>query len=150
MEDAVFGTQEIRLHIRRLDTPVDGAGTRNEVTLEDSHGRTLRISIGACEAMSILRRLDAEQAPSPVEPRAHDLILEICSALDASVEKVVIDDLWHLTYYAKLHLLTRAGEIAIDARPSDAMALALRAGAPIFATEAVMVAGQREEHEGPE
>jgi uncharacterized protein len=144
MEDQDFNNQEVRVYIRQLGTPANATPTINIVELEDDRGRTLRISIGVCEAMSILRKLEEDEAVSyPIEPHAHDLLLEICNTFNASLEKVVIDDLWHRTYYAKLYLQTPTGLLTIDARPSDAMPFALRANAPIFALESVLIASER-------
>jgi uncharacterized protein len=129
---------EILLEVKQLGTPVNAPGTQNIVVLGDAYKRELHISIGLCEAMAILRKLDPKEARLGKKTYAHDLLLNICGALGSQVEKVVIDDLWKKTYYAKLHLRRGEESIAVDARPSDAIALAMRAEAPIYATESVM------------
>jgi hypothetical protein len=67
------------------------------------------------------------------------------TALGGRLEKVVVDDLWNETYYAKLHLTVDSETVTVDARPSDAVALGLRAEASIFVTDTVMAASKRPE-----
>ena len=75
---------------------------------------------------------------APPRPMSHDLIKSVLDAVDAKVLSVVVNDLKENTYYAKLHLMFQDAEYAVDARPSDAIALALRAGAPVFAAEELL------------
>jgi bifunctional DNase/RNase len=140
MGNEALENQEVLLEIRQLGTPVSAPGTQNIVVLGDAYNREIHISIGLCEAMAILRKLEAKESQPNEKPYAHDLLLSICQAFGAKIEKVVIDDLWKKTYYAKLHFRLSGEAIFIDARPSDAIALALRAKSPIYATEAVMEA----------
>ena len=71
----------------------------------------------------------------------HDLIKNILESLDARVQKVVVNDLRENTFYAVLHLRLGNADITVDSRPSDAIALALRVGAPIFVEEDVVREG---------
>jgi uncharacterized protein len=91
--------------------------------------REIRISIGAAEAKAIL---DASEKIVPDRPMTHDLLKNVIDRLGATVDRVVIDDAWSDKYYAKIYLLCGREEIQIDARPSDAVATALRFEAPIF------------------
>lgn len=91
--------------------------------------REIRISIGAAEAKSIL---DAAEKVVPDRPMTHDLLKNVIDRMGATVDRVVIDDAWSDKYYAKIYLLRGREEIEIDARPSDAVATALRFEAPIF------------------
>jgi bifunctional DNase/RNase len=91
--------------------------------------------IGLPEVNSIKMKLGGIQPPRPL---THDLLLHAIERLDAKLEKVVIDKLQQSTFYATLHLRRAAGTVEIDARPSDSVALAVRANAPIFAAEEVM------------
>ena len=87
--------------------------------------------MGRCvfEANAIAMQLEKIEAPRPM---THDLLRNLVRELSAKVERIEINDLKQNTFYATIYL-SRAGEtIRIDARPSDAMALALRADAPIF------------------
>lgn len=92
------------------------------------------IVVGPPEANAINIAMEGIQLPRPI---THDLMKAILDELNARVERVVISDLKDETYYAQIHLRTAGGERDIDARPSDAIALALRAKAPIFMSEEV-------------
>lgn len=103
--------------------------------LEDTAGRELEIPVGLCEGLAIQLALAGTSVGRPL---THDLLLILAEELDAPVGRVLIDDYSQGTFYARLMLTTPEGEIALDCRPSDAIATALRAHAPIYATEAVM------------
>lgn len=77
----------------------------------------------------------------------HDMMKSLLDLYDAKVISVVITDLADNTYYAKIHLLYQDSEFSIDSRPSDAIAIALRTEAPIFAQEAVLKKQTNEELE---
>jgi bifunctional DNase/RNase len=68
----------------------------------------------------------------------HDLIKNVLEAVEARIEKIVVNDLRENTFFALIHLRMGEEEITVDSRPSDAIALALRAGAPIFVDEDVV------------
>ena len=91
--------------------------------------RVLPIWIGLFEANAIA--LELEKIPTP-RPMTHDLIRDIINGLDATVSKIVVNDLKNNTFYAVIHLSLNGTNIVIDSRPSDAIALALRIGAPIY------------------
>lgn len=95
----------------------------------------LPIWIGKPEANSINFALEGIFTSKPV---VHDLMKSVLDSVGAKVISVVITDLEDNTYYAKLHILYKDGEITVDSRPSDAIALALRVDVPIFATESVL------------
>ncbi|HHT26574.1 MAG TPA: bifunctional nuclease family protein [Firmicutes bacterium] len=92
------------------------------------------IMIGAAEANAINQGLDGQK---PVRPLTHDLLLNMLTALNARLDRVVISDLREDTYYAHIYVKTDAQEHEIDCRPSDALALAIRAGCPIYISEVV-------------
>ncbi|QBE47493.1 bifunctional nuclease family protein [Leucobacter triazinivorans] len=98
-------------------------------------GRILPIWIGQQEAASILI---AVQGATPPRPLSHDLVVSVVRSLDARVARVEIGRIEARTFTAELHLETSVGARAIDARPSDAIAVACRAGAPIFVAESVL------------
>jgi bifunctional DNase/RNase len=103
------------------------------VVLRDLSGKhELPIWIGPAEAVAISVELEGRKPPRPM---THDLIRNILAELQVGLAQVVITDLREKTYYARLILRTNGHERAIDCRPSDAIALALRAGAPIFISE---------------
>ena len=113
------------------------------VLLRDNRGRRVPIFVGQFEAFAISVALEGE---SPDRPFTHDLIRLMLERLDAKIEQIVIDDLWNETFYAKIGILRATGErMEIDARPSDAIALALRVRAPIYMAETVLEATIRTE-----
>ncbi|MFM7842132.1 MAG: bifunctional nuclease family protein, partial [Nitrospira sp.] len=91
--------------------------------------------VGKPEASSISFALEEVTTPRPM---THDLMKAVLDVVDAKVISVVISDLKENTYYAKIHLMYEDSEYVVDARPSDAIALALRTNAPIFANEEVL------------
>lgn len=114
--------------------------------LEESEGeRTLPIWIGFPEARSIASGLEGT---TPVRPNTHDLAERVILGLEATVERVVVTELKNDTYYAVLVLRIDGDEIAIDSRPSDAIAIAVRADAPVFVRESVFDDSSGEAPEG--
>jgi hypothetical protein len=101
-------------------------------------GRQLAMAIGAAEATGIAVPL---QGVTPPRPLTHDLFLTLFGRLNVSVVRVVITDLREDTYYATLHLSGGAGELTLDSRPSDAIALAIRAKAPVLVEDRVFDKG---------
>ena len=106
------------------------------VILRDQDGqRVLPIWVGIFEANAIA--LQIENIPTP-RPMTHDLLRNIIQDLKASVQKIVVCDLQENTFYALIYLSLAGSTVAIDARPSDAIALALRTRAPIFVEDSVI------------
>lgn len=97
--------------------------------------RFLPVIVGSFEAQSIALALEDVQMPRPM---THDLFCNILTDLSIEVSEVVISELLEGTFYSKISLVSQVGTTDIDARPSDAIALALRVGAPIYASERVM------------
>ena len=102
---------------------------------DEEDKRSLPIWVGIFEANAIA--LELEKIPTP-RPLTHDLIKNILETVEARVQKVVVNDLRDNTFYAVIHLQMRGSELTVDSRPSDAIALALRVGAPIFVEEDVV------------
>jgi uncharacterized protein len=106
------------------------------IILRDEAGqRVLPIWVGIFEANAIA--LQIENIPTP-RPMTHDLLRNVIHDLKASVQKIVVSDLKENTFYALIYLLVNGETLAVDARPSDAIALALRTKAPIFVEETVI------------
>ncbi len=105
------------------------------VLLTDEINRKLPILIGPFEAQAISLALDGNQ---PDRPMSHDLMRTIVERLEATLDRIVIDDIWSTTYYAKLYLRKDDEEMEIDSRPSDAIALAVRFECPIFVSEGML------------
>lgn len=106
------------------------------VVLHDAAGgRFLPIMVGQAEGSAIAVALQGVEAP---RPQTHDLFMQVLGRLGATLTGVLIDDVRDDTFLAQIALNTRDGVIEVDARPSDAVALALRAKAPIRAMERVL------------
>ena len=105
------------------------------VTLEEMSGtRLIPIWIGPSEGMAISAALRKELFPRPL---THDLTWNIIKAMEASIDKIVVTDLVRGTFLAEIYIKHAGKSYTIDARPSDAIALALRSSAPIFADDKV-------------
>jgi bifunctional DNase/RNase len=115
---------------QRTDTPV--------LLLKEQNGtgRELPIWIGMPEAQSIAMAM--EDVPLP-RPNTHDLIKNILSELRGDIQRVVITELRGHTYYAVIKMRVDGRVVVVDSRPSDAIAVAIRTGAPVFATDEVLV-----------
>ena len=106
------------------------------IVLRDEEGqRILPIWVGVFEANAIALQIENVQTPRPM---THDLLKNVIEDLSAAVERIVVSELRENTFYARIHLRTGTGSVVVDARPSDAIALALRTRAPIFVEEAVI------------
>ena len=113
----------------------DMVGKQPIVLLKTREGnKLLPIWIGHPEAAAILMKLQG-QTPRPM---THDLISEMLSELEVTCARVAVTELRENTFYAEVMLQLNGREIPIDSRPSDALALAVRTGAPIFAAEDVI------------
>jgi len=97
--------------------------------------RYLPIWIGPAEADAIAVKLQGVTVPRPL---THDLLSSIIDSLGATIDSIIVSDLKSDTFYAKIILTVDGEQIEIDSRPSDALALAVRADAPIYAEEAVL------------
>jgi len=106
------------------------------VVLKDETGKKLLpIWIGAAEGNSIALAMSNVKAGRPL---THDLMISIFDRLEIEIARVVISDLIDNTFYASLYLLHNNKEFHIDSRPSDAIAIAIRVGAPVFVEEEVL------------
>jgi uncharacterized protein len=93
------------------------------------------IFIGQLETQSILIGMGGVEVPRPL---THDLMLSVISGLRAELSRIEIHDLSEGTFYARLILRAEDGEVVVDARPSDAIGVAVRAGCPVFIAESVV------------
>ncbi len=106
------------------------------VVLKDETGaKILPIWIGASEGNSIAMAMGNVKSARPL---THDLIASIFDRLEIEIARVVISDLIDNTFYASLYLLHNSKEFHIDSRPSDAIAISIRIGAPVFVAEEVL------------
>ena len=95
----------------------------------------LPIWVGVFEANAIALQIENIATPRPM---THDLLRNVIADLEGRVDRIVVSDLRDNTFYAVIHLTVRGERVAIDARPSDAIALALRTRSPILVEEAVI------------
>ncbi|MDX9701569.1 MAG: bifunctional nuclease family protein [Candidatus Auribacterota bacterium] len=106
------------------------------VLLEEIDGtRLLPIWIGRSEGESILMKLQNVMFPRPI---THDLLVNMLGNLNVNITKIVVTDLRENTYYAEIVLKQNEKKLVVDARPSDAIAIALRAGAEIYISQKVL------------
>lgn len=136
--------------------PLDLVGVRVEVPantpmmlLREQNGdrRLLPIYIGSPEASAIHYALEGVEPPRPL---THDLFLSTLGELGAAVDQVVVTEMRDRTFHAEVHLSSPSGDKIISARPSDAVALAVRCNAPLFATDELMEAEAQEAPAEPE
>jgi bifunctional DNase/RNase len=110
------------------------------IILRDKDGqRVLPIWVGMFEANAIALQIENVATPRPM---THDLLKNVIQDLKAEIQKVVVSDLRDNTFYAIIYLDTHGETVAIDARPSDAIALALRAHAPIYVEDSVIASAK--------
>ncbi len=106
------------------------------VVLKDKAGeRVLPIWVGIFEANAIALQIENVATPRPM---THDLLRNIIADLDGEVDRVVVSELKENTFFAIIHLTVKGERVVVDARPSDAIALALRTRAPILVEETVV------------
>jgi hypothetical protein len=114
----------------------DLVGKQPIVLLKTADGnKFLPIWIGHPEAAAILMKLQGASTPRPM---THDLLADMLEQLDAEVTRITVTELRDNTFYASITVQQNGSEIEIDSRPSDAIAIAVRSDAPIFAAERVI------------
>lgn len=122
---------------------VDPSNQSYVVVLQERGGaRMLPIWIGQMEAESIVMQMHNMKRSRPL---THDLCKSIILATGSELRRVQITKVESNTYYGELHLERDGKSLRVDSRPSDAIAIALRLDAPIFAADALLVAGEEEE-----
>ena len=115
---------------------VDTSNNRFVVILkDDTYRRWLPIVVGPAEAQAIAFQLEKVVPPRPM---THDLMKSLLESMEVQVGRVIVSDLKENTYYATIDIKRNGAQYSVDARPSDAIALALRVSAPIFVDEKVM------------
>ncbi len=124
---------EVRLRAVRVDLQSNTPVLLLQET--EGEGRTLPIFIGTPEAAAIAYALQGVAMPRPM---THDLVRDILTTLDVSVERVVITELRSSTYYAELQLLRGSERAVVSSRPSDAVAVAVRTHSPLFVADDLM------------
>ncbi len=114
---------------------IDEQSDQQIIVIKEKRGkRSFPIVIGIVEILAIDRRLKGIQPPRPM---THDLLANVIEGLGAKIEKIVINDLRHHTFYAQIHLSRNGQMVEIDSRPSDAIALGVAYQVPIYVAEHV-------------
>jgi uncharacterized protein len=121
------GELDVQVRVERIG--LDANDLPVMLLREHDGGRWLPIWIGPAEAQSIAAEIEDRESP---RPNAHDLARRVIEGLHGELERVVVTDLRSGTYYATITLRSSGRRVEIDSRPSDAVAIALRTGAPIF------------------
>ena len=127
--------QKIQVNILGLSTSPSSAGAYALILKEIEGNRRLPIIIGAFEAQSIALEMEGIKPPRPL---THDLLKNVIEAMDVTLQEVFIHELRDGTFFAKIAIETLTDLKEIDSRPSDAIALAIRFGVPIYVADAIM------------
>jgi len=124
---------EIEVELSRII--INESSDQQVVVLKERNGlRSFPIVIGMPEILAIDRRGKGFELPRPM---THDLLGSVIEKMGGKLEKVVINDLNNHTFYAQLYIKTASGEVVVDSRPSDALALSAGLAVPVFVDEQV-------------
>jgi bifunctional DNase/RNase len=126
------GTVQMTVTGVRVELP---SNTPIVLLREQNGSRFLPIWVGAVEAMAITSALEGVTPPRPL---THDLLVNVVDSMDASIERIVVTELRNNVYYADLVLTLSGRQVTVSSRPSDAIALSVRTGAPVFANRSVL------------
>lgn len=126
---------ELKLNVAGLVYNQTIIGTYGLVLTEDNGNRRFSVMIGEPEAQSIALKMNNKKSPRPL---THDLVLTILSVFGSKIEKVLIYDMVNDVFYSEIHLKKGEMNLVIDARTSDAIALAVRSDCPIYIREEIM------------
>ncbi|MHC4199811.1 MAG: bifunctional nuclease family protein [Planctomycetota bacterium] len=129
---------EVRMELARV--VISETSDQQVIYLREKDGeRTFPIIIGIFEAVSIDRSLKGQTLPRPL---THDLAVGIINEMGGKLERIVVDDLVEEdkrgTFHAKLHISRDGEDVVVDARPSDAIAIAVRVNCPVFVDDSVL------------
>ena len=127
--------EKIQVNILGLSTSPSSAGAYALILKEIEGNRRLPIIIGAFEAQSIALEMEGIKPPRPL---THDLLKNVIEAMDVTLQEVFIHELRDGTFFAKITIETLTDMKEIDSRPSDAIALAIRFGVPVYVADAIM------------
>ena len=126
----------VRMELSRL--VICETNDEQSITLKEAEGeRSIPIMIGIYEAAAIERKIKGHRSPRPL---THDLLTSVIAEMGARLTRVVVSEFRDTTFFAKLVLEFEGQEREVDARPSDAIALAISSSAPIFVDESVFKA----------
>ncbi|MFA5237840.1 MAG: bifunctional nuclease family protein [Methanoregula sp.] len=132
-------TQQVRCGVKGVFVAISDAVTVPVVVLTDGNGRLLPIFVGLWEAVSIN---SAQNKEVPPRPFTHDLFLDLMERFSISLHHLQIDSVENGVYYAQLFFASDGHEECLDCRPSDGIAVALRAGAPVYVDEGLLATAE--------
>jgi bifunctional DNase/RNase len=141
------GPERAAFSVHVESVAIDPRTSSHVVLLQENEGarRRLPIWIGPFEAQSIALAMEHVEVP---RPNTHDLIKNLIDGVRAQIERVVITELRDNTYYAVIEVALDGRRVSVDSRPSDAIAVAIRTGAPVFATGEVLGRSEEPGEEG--
>ena len=134
----VVGVFEQHLELRNHDQRIP------VLVVKDSSDRELRLPVGSCEGLAIHIAIEQQMVPRPL---THDLAIRLLDRLSAAIDRVVIHASSDHDSHAAIHLHTPRGDLTLESGAGDAVALALRAEVPIYATEAILSQAARTDDE---
>lgn len=134
MRPTLTGVRIVLIPVKVKQIVLDQSLSPVVLLSDQEETQILPIWVGPFEAQAIALALQGILTPRPL---THDLMRSLCENLGVEVSKVLVQDIRDGTYYAELYLRQGEKEIVVDARPSDAIALALRTNAPLYITEKV-------------
>ena len=127
------------IEMKVMGIAIDTASGSPIIVLNDKENRkALPIWIGSAEASAIIRKIENIKV---LRPMTHDLIIDVVEKTGYQVSRVEINDVEKDTYFSTIFLSNGENEVTIDSRPSDAIAVAIRVGAPIFVSAKVLADG---------
>ena len=138
---AVPTSTDVREMVVEEIRPIRGGEQISLILKEKAGNRRLVMSVGQSEALAIFVDLSALQSrakPKVESPTSYDLMRSLVQELGGTVNRVVVNNVSNETFYAKVIMSTDSRQVEVDSRPSDAIALALRARVPIFAESSVL------------
>jgi bifunctional DNase/RNase len=132
---AAAGTAPIEVTVQDLDGTINAA----RLTLKEKNGsRRISMAVGSTEALAIARQRGSTQIPPDQQPQAYDLLRDTITQMGGRIDRVVVNDANQREYLAQV-VVSNNGEVkVIKARPGDAVALALKSGAPIYVENQVL------------
>jgi bifunctional DNase/RNase len=134
-EAAAAGTAPVEVMVTDLQGSVNNA----TLTLKEKNGsRRISMAVGSTEALAIARQRGSTQIPPDQQPQAYDLMRDAISQMGGRIDRVVVNDATQREYLAQIVLSNNGDVKVVKARPGDAIALALKSGAPIFVENQVL------------
>jgi bifunctional DNase/RNase len=134
-EAAAAGTAPVEVTVTDLQGSVNNA----TLTLKEKNGsRRISMAVGSTEALAIARQRGSTQIPPDQQPQAYDLMRDAISQMGGRIDRVVVNDATQREYLAQIVLSNNGDVKVVKARPGDAIALALKSGAPIFVENQVL------------